>query len=161
VTDPGPEDEVTPESGQKPLRSSEGSGSRRLVICLLAGAALCGFGSSADAGSAVAILALAALPALFAVPPPGRPIVAAAILGTATLVAVTAGPGDDRLAWVAVGLLSAAGMVTAVRGRTWQPMASRFRSSSDQAGDERGPDELWKALDRGEDPTERDDGPNS
>lgn len=142
--------------------SAQSSRSRWVVIGLLAAAALCGFGSKADAGSAVAILALAAVPALFAVPPRGRPAVAAAILAAAALVAATAGLGDDVLAWAAVGLVFAAGVLMALRGTTWPPMASRYRESADPTGTERAPDELWKALDRGEDPTDkRGDAPAS
>ena len=159
MTDPG-RSEATPGS-ESADRGSRGSRSRWLVIGLLAVAALCGFGSSAESGSAIAILALAALPALFAVPPRGRPVVAAAILGAAALVAITAQLGDDGLAWAAVGFVIAAGVLMALRGATWPPMASRFRESPDQAGFERGPDDLWKALDRGEDPTERRDAPET
>ena len=131
------------------------SRSRWLVIGLLIVAAICGFASKPEAGSAVATLALAALPALFAVPPRGRPVVAGAILGVAVLVAVTAGLGDDPLAWAAVALIGAAGMLMALRGPTWPQMATRYDDSGDLIGiGQAHPDELWKALDRGEDPTD-------
>jgi hypothetical protein len=141
--------------------SARGSRSRWAVIGLLAAGVVCGFASKADAGAAVAILALAALPALFAVPPRGRPVVAAAIVAAAVFVAATAELGDDGLAWTAVCLVCAAGITLALRGATWPPLASRFGDSPDRTADKSAPDELWKALDRGEDPTERGDAPES
>ena len=141
--------------------SAQSSRSRWVVIGLLAAGGVCGFASTHDAGSAIAILALAALPALFAVPPRGRPVVAAAMLVAAALVALTAELGADGLAWAAVGFVCASGVVLALRGSSWPPLASRFGESPDPGADEPAPDELWKALDRGEDPTERRDAPES
>jgi uncharacterized membrane protein (TIGR02234 family) len=50
-------------------------------------------------------------------------------------------------------LLAAAGLLTAVRGRQWPGMSSRYDrpGPAKPAGDD--PASLWKALDRGDDPT--------
>ncbi|WP_329563314.1 TIGR02234 family membrane protein [Kitasatospora sp. NBC_01266] len=65
--------------------------------------------------------------------------------------------------WVAlVGglLLAAAGVLTVLRGRAWPSMGSRYdapeaksAAKAKPAGVANSPAELWKALDRGEDPT--------
>jgi uncharacterized membrane protein (TIGR02234 family) len=50
-------------------------------------------------------------------------------------------------------LLAAAGLLTVVRGRHWPGMSSRYerQDTAAPAGDD--PASLWKALDRGDDPT--------
>jgi uncharacterized membrane protein (TIGR02234 family) len=50
-------------------------------------------------------------------------------------------------------LLAAAGLLTVVRGRRWPGMSSRYDrpGAAEPAGDD--PASLWKALDRGDDPT--------
>jgi uncharacterized membrane protein (TIGR02234 family) len=54
-------------------------------------------------------------------------------------------------------LLAAAGLLTVVRGRRWPGMSSRYdrpgAAPAPRAGD---PASLWKALDRGDDPTGSD-----
>lgn len=61
-------------------------------------------------------------------------------------------------------LLLVAGLLALARGRTWPAMSSRYerdgtprpRRAPRRAPDPEHPGELWKALDRGEDPTLRD-----
>jgi uncharacterized membrane protein (TIGR02234 family) len=50
-------------------------------------------------------------------------------------------------------LLAAAGLLTVVRGRSWPGMSARYDrpGTTPPAGDD--PASLWKALDRGDDPT--------
>ncbi|MCX4749667.1 TIGR02234 family membrane protein [Kitasatospora sp. NBC_01287] len=80
------------------------------------------------------------------------------LLGTtAERVSHTAWP------WVALLgglLLAAAGLLTLLRGRAWPSMGSRYdapvakkSAAAKPAGAVSSPAELWKALDRGEDPT--------
>lgn len=74
-----------------------------------------------------------------------------------------AGPVSvDTTGWPLVSvaggvLLVAAGLLTAVRGAGWPGMSSRYsRSATSEAGKpkaEAGSAAMWKALDRGEDPT--------
>ncbi|WP_175409119.1 TIGR02234 family membrane protein [Streptomyces sp. TRM64462] len=60
-------------------------------------------------------------------------------------------------------LILAAGLLALRYGRTWPAMSGRYerdtgpraRSARRTAGDPERPEELWKALDRGEDPTDR------
>ncbi|GAB2608347.1 TIGR02234 family membrane protein [Streptomyces capparidis] len=68
--------------------------------------------------------------------------------------------------WVAAAggaLLLASGLLALLRGRDWPAMSSRYeapggggsaRRAARPAATER-PDEIWRALDRGEDPTDR------
>ncbi|MCW2946245.1 MAG: major facilitator superfamily transporter [Actinoallomurus sp.] len=53
-------------------------------------------------------------------------------------------------------LLAAAGLLTVVRGRRWPGMSARYDrpGAAPQPGDD--PASLWKALDRGDDPTSAD-----
>jgi uncharacterized membrane protein (TIGR02234 family) len=54
-------------------------------------------------------------------------------------------------------LLAAAGLLTVVRGRRWPGMSSRYdRPGAAPAPSADDPASLWKALDRGDDPTSSD-----
>lgn len=132
----------------------------------------------------LALVALAAAVALFAVRGAGRVAVGvlALLAGLGTAAASAVGAGDSaalhteaarKLAlsgtratevshtlwpWLAlVGgvLLAAAGLLTVRYGRSWPTMGSRYdaptRKAPARAADT--PADLWKALDRGEDPT--------
>lgn len=128
--------------------------SRRTAIALLVVAGLFGIFSTAAAGSGVAVLAAATVPALFAVPPRARVWLgmAVALIGAgAGLLGDLAG---DIWAWWAIVVLVAAGLIIAVGGRTWPALSGRYGSST---GGGRGPSddptELWRELDRGHDPT--------
>ncbi|GAB2868631.1 TIGR02234 family membrane protein [Actinoallomurus bryophytorum] len=50
-------------------------------------------------------------------------------------------------------LLAAAGLLTTVRGRRWPGMSSRYERPSAAQPSTDDPASLWKALDRGDDPT--------
>jgi hypothetical protein len=88
-------------------------------------------------------------------------VIVACGLGTVVVGLLPLGQGAAAL-WpvvcAAAGLLVAAtGVVTIRRGATWPAMGARFERPAAPA--ERKPAsqaELWDALDRGEDPTERD-----
>lgn len=138
-----------------------------------------------DLPSALALVGLAALVAVFAVRRTGRRVVAAvlALSGAGALVAALLGSGDtaalhDSAAeatglteagvvavshtgwpWVsAVGglLLLCAGLLALSYGRQWPAMSARYERAGRRATrpvDPDSPSEVWKALDRGEDPT--------
>jgi hypothetical protein len=129
-----------------------------LVLVLLALAAATGFAADQSAASGLAILAIASLPALFAVPPRGRPALGIAIAGVALLVGFAGGLGGDPLAWTSVAALVAAGCLIVWRGRTWPALGSRFGSSPSSESPDAA--ELWRHLDRGQDPTEMDEQPD-
>ncbi|MDG9703977.1 TIGR02234 family membrane protein [Streptomyces sp. DH37] len=140
--------------------------------------------------SALALVGLAALVAVFAVRRAGRTLVAAllALCGAGTAVAALLGAGDRSAleaeaarasgltrgtveavsfgVWpyvAALGgvLLLAAGLLALRHGRRWPAMSGRHeRAGGARAGaarrtapDPDRPEELWRALDRGEDPT--------
>ncbi|NGN66935.1 TIGR02234 family membrane protein [Streptomyces sp. A7024] len=143
------------------------------------------------APSALAVVGLAALVAVFAVRGPGRRLVAAllALAGAGTVAAAVVGARDSgALAaqaaeatglssadvanvthtgwpWVAVAggaLLLLAGALALRYGADWPAMSGRYERSgvpaprrAKAAPDPDRPEELWKALDRGEDPTGR------
>jgi hypothetical protein len=50
-------------------------------------------------------------------------------------------------------LLAASGLLTAVRGRRWPGMSSRYERPGPARPATDDPASLWKALDRGDDPT--------
>ncbi|WP_019545716.1 TIGR02234 family membrane protein [Streptomyces sulphureus] len=139
--------------------------------------------------SALALVGLAALVAVFAVRRAGRFLVSGllALCGAGVVVSALTGMGDDSalreeaaetsgLAESAIGAVSTtpwpylsaaggllillAGLLALVYGRNWPSMSgsSRYeRTSRKQAPaaevDPERPEDLWKALDRGEDPT--------
>lgn len=125
--------------------------SRRTVIGLLVGAAVAGFASTTDAATGLAVLAIATIPALFAVPARGRPVLGVAVAG-AGLTAAILGDFGGGAAWTSAAALGAAGVLTVARGGSWTGLARRY---DDGVGPDRGdePHDLWRALDRGEDPT--------
>ncbi|MCA6091794.1 TIGR02234 family membrane protein [Streptomyces sp. SCA3-4] len=138
---------------------------------------------------ALAIVALAALVAVFAVRGAGRTLVSAllALSGAGIVAAALTGAGDtaaleEKAAkvsgltrasienvghtawpWVAVAggvLLLLAGLLALRYGRHWPAMSGRYEREgaprarrTRTAPDPDRPEELWKALDRGEDPT--------
>ncbi len=80
----------------------------------------------------------------------------AAVNRAGPFVDVTVAPGQQLGAWPYVALLGAllitvAGLLVVVRGRSWVVMSSRYDAPQQQP---RGDASLWDALDRGEDPTE-------
>ncbi|SFL18137.1 TIGR02234 family membrane protein [Geodermatophilus ruber] len=96
-------------------------------------------------------------------------------VATAAADAVAAGPSGGALttevhaAWpvlaVVAGVLAVlAGLLTVVRGRTWPGMGRRYERQGGTGGsprertDEDRAVDAWRALDRGEDPTEERDG---
>ncbi|GAA2833102.1 TIGR02234 family membrane protein [Kitasatospora sp. CM 4170] len=132
----------------------------------------------------LALVALAAALAVFAVRGAGRIAVGALTLlaGLGAAAAAAAGAGDGaaldseaarKLAlsgttatdvahtawpWVALAgglLLALAGLLTARYGRGWPAMGSRYEAPTRKAPAKaaESPADLWKALDRGEDPT--------
>lgn len=66
---------------------------------------------------------------------------------------IAGAPGFGSWPYVALlgaALLVAAGLLVAVRGRSWASMSERYDAPAAQPAGERS---LWEALDRGEDPT--------
>ena len=136
-----------------------GGGSRGVAVALLTVSALLGFAATAQPATGLAVLALATVPALFAVPPGGRLWLGLVVVAISGAVAVLGDLGDDAWAWAAVGGLAVAGVTIATRGAGWAPLGSRYDATSDDtAGGDKGDDprQLWQALDRGEDPTGTD-----
>lgn len=129
---------------------------RRAVLVLLAVATVAGWASDSAAGSGLSLLAVATAPALFAVPPRGRVPLGLVVILAAGL-AVTLSAGDVDLAgWAAAAVLALAGALVAWRGATWPAWSQRYeRAPRPSAAATEAPD-LWKALDRGEDPTQGD-----
>ncbi len=80
---------------------------------------------------------------------------------TGTTVRHAAHTGWPWIAALGGLLLLAAGLLALVRGRSWPAMSSRYerdgsprpRRAATRVPDPEHPGELWKALDRGEDPT--------
>ena len=130
-------------------------GSRGLAVGLLAASALLGFVATAQPATGLAVLALATVPALFAVPPRGRLWLGLVVTAIAGVVAILGDLGGQASAWAAVGGLVAAGVTISARGRGWPPLGARYDTSpAADRGDD--PRQLWQALDRGEDPTGAD-----
>ncbi|GAA3055869.1 TIGR02234 family membrane protein [Streptomyces roseofulvus] len=139
--------------------------------------------------TALAIVGLAALVAVFAVRRAGRTLVAAllALSGAGAAVAALLGASDSaaldaeaarisgdtaaavaglsHTAWPYVAaagalLILVAGLFALRYGKSWPAMGGRYERSGapraprrPAAGDPDRPEDLWKALDRGEDPT--------
>lgn len=89
-------------------------------------------------------------------PGPGLALAAGPAVGQ--VEAVPVGVAVTGWPWVAVAgavLVAAAGMLVLLRGRHWPTISTRYqrtgRSAPVAAADR--PDQLWSALDRGEDPT--------
>lgn len=130
-------------------------GSRGVAVGLLALSALFGFVATAQPATGLAVLALATVPALFAVPPGGRLWLGVVVSAISGAVALLGDLGGDASAWASVGGLAAAGVTIATRGGSWPPLGGRYDTASD-AGHGDDPRQLWRALDRGEDPTGAD-----
>lgn len=130
--------------------------SRRATIALLAVAAACGLISTAEAGTGLAVLALATGPALFAVPPRGRGWLGGAVVVIGVGAGALGDLGGDVLSWGAVAALSAAGVLIAVGGRSWPALSGRYGSANGSDGGSSvgaEPTDFWQSLDRGHDPT--------
>ncbi|MGW7415402.1 TIGR02234 family membrane protein [Streptomyces sp. NPDC054863] len=208
----------TPQTPDEPAPTAAGGGRRSLAAALLLGAlgatvvlissgqiwtsgvaTVAGIGTKAlDADgqaitgvpAALAIVALAALVAVFAVRRAGRILVSAllALSGAGAVAASLLGAGDHaaldaqaaklsgdaaatvtgltRTAWPYVTasgalLILVAGLLALRFGGKWPGMGGRYerdggprtRAQARRAVDPERPEELWKALDRGEDPT--------
>ena len=139
--------------------------SRPGVIALLALAALLGWTSPGPAGTGLAVLSLATIPAIFAVPPGGRPWVGGVVVLMGGAAAALGDLGDGWRAGASVLVLAVAGSLTVIGGASWPGMSRRYgpRSGRSAAGLDAGADsiELWRSLDRGEDPTVPGDAPGS
>lgn len=129
---------------------------RTLSLGLLAVAAIAGFAADSDAATGLAVLAVATAAAVFATPPRGRPAVGAVVVavGVVVVVAETSGDTTDWLLALSVVSLVGAGMLIAFWGRRWPALARRYGGAG---GPVQAPEDLWRALDRGVDPT--DDAP--
>jgi len=126
-------------------------GSRGWVLALLALSATAGFASSVEAATGLALLAAATIPALFAVPPRGRPVLGVVVAGCGLVGALFGDLGDGAAAWISAASLTVAAVIITVRGATWPRLGRRYDGVlGEHAG---GPVDLWRALDRGEDPT--------
>lgn len=126
--------------------------SRVWAVGLLAVSAIAGWAGSEEASTGLALLSVATIPALFAVPPRGRPALGVVVAGCGVVAAALGDLGGSVAAWVSVVTLVVAGVVTALRGSTWSRLGRRY---DDGHVDEhlREPVDLWRALDKGEDPT--------
>lgn len=124
---------------------------RPAALGLLAVAVGAGLISGVPAADGLALLAAASTAAVFAVPPRGRPLLGAAIVIAAAGV-VTLGTDPDAAGWICIVVLGVAGVVTSVWGRSWPPLARRYDRQADAAS-AADPRDIWRALDRGEDPT--------
>lgn len=99
---------------------------------------------------------------------PGPALSAAARAATTLTSTTVVGESSTTWPWAAAAggaLLLAAGVLALLRGRHWPGMSNRYdrdgatglpsRKPRAAASDPDRPEELWKALDRGEDPTGR------
>ena len=128
---------------------------RAPVVVLLAVSAVAGLASDMGAASGLTVLAVATVPALFAVPPRGRLPLGLVVVTAAVLAPLLSADAADLAAWTAAATLGVSGVLLAWRGPSWPPLSRRYErgasgSSVEAASD---PRDLWKALDRGEDPT--------
>lgn len=122
---------------------------------LLAVSAVAGLVSDAGAAGGLVVLAVATAPALFAVPPRGRLPLGLVVVAAAVLAPVLSADEADPAGWAAAAALAMAGALLAWRGPSWPPLSRRYErgASAGGAADASDPRDLWKALDRGEDPT--------
>ena len=128
------------------------------VFGALAVAAVFGFAASSSVGQALAILALASAPAIVAVPPRGRPVLGIVMVVVLGLVLGAGGVPSEFGVWVSAVALLLAGLLVVWRGRRWPGFGARYAAGGPVKGegrqDDRAASELWRALDRGEDPTD-------
>lgn len=122
------------------------SRSRVAVLVLLAVGAVAGFVADPAPATALAVLALAGIPMVFAVPPRGRPFVGVTLAAVAVLVAMSS--WDDLLAALAAASVIVAGVLLAWHGRSWPALARRYDRDGAPAEVD-----LWRELDSGRDPT--------
>lgn len=125
------------------------------MLALLVVSAVAGLTSDAGAASGLTVLAVATAPALFAVPPRGRLPLGLVVVTAAVLAPLLSADAADPAAWTAAGALGVAGVLLAWRGAAWPPLSGRYErgASAPRAESASDPRDLWKALDRGEDPT--------
>jgi Tryptophan-associated transmembrane protein (Trp_oprn_chp) len=123
------------------------------VLVLLAVSAVAGIISEAGPADGLVVLAVATAPALFAVPPRGRLPLGLVVVAAAVLAPVLSADEADLAAWAAAAALAGAGALLAWRGPSWPPLSRRYERGASPAEATSDPRDLWKALDRGEDPT--------
>lgn len=128
------------------------SRSRTAVLALLAVSAIAGFAAPIDAATGLALLALATMPAIFAVPLRGRRALGVVVATFAVAAALLSDLSGDVAAWASAVALAAAGGLTAVRATSWSGLTRRY-GQTDESSQRTEPVDLWLALDRGEDPT--------
>ena len=129
--------------------------SRLVVLALLALGAVTGFAADDSSATGLAVLALAGIPVVFAVPRRGLPFVGGALVAVALLVVMASGTVDDPLTVVSATSVVVSGLVMAWRGRRWPAMAGRFGSADATARVD-----FWRELDRGRDPTAAEEPPD-
>ena len=122
------------------------SRSRVAVLVLLAVGAVAGFVADPAPATALAVLALAGIPMVFAVPPRGRPFVGVTLAAVAVLVAMSS--WDDLLAALAAASVIVAGVLLSWHGRSLPALARRYDRDGAPAEVD-----LWRELDSGRDPT--------
>jgi hypothetical protein len=134
--------------------------SRPIALGLLGAAAAAAFASSSRGSTSLGVVALASVAAVFAVQPRGRPLLGVTLVAVAVAVGVALMPESplDPLVLVMVAALAGAGLVVAIRGRRWPALSRRYDpvDAPANAPANAGVEDLWRALDRGEDPTVRD-----
>jgi hypothetical protein len=123
------------------------------VLVLLAVSAVAGLASDVGAANGLTVLAVATVPALFAVPPRGRLPLGLVVVIAAVLAPLLSADAADLAAWTAAGTLGVAGVLLGWRGPSWPPLSRRYERGGSAAEAVSDPRDLWKALDRGEDPT--------
>jgi hypothetical protein len=128
---------------------------RAPVLVLLTASAVAGLISDTGSASGLTVLAVATAPALFAVPPRGRLPLGLVVVIAAVLAPLLSADAADPAAWTAAGALGVAGALLAWRGPSWPPLSGRYERGASVPDVEAASDprDLWKALDRGEDPT--------
>jgi hypothetical protein len=127
--------------------------SRAASLGLLVVASAAGFAADAEGATGVGVLSLATVAAVFAVPPRGRPVLGGLLVAVAGLVGVVEWTSDgtaDALLSAALLSLIASGLLIALKGPRWPALARRY-GGAESVGHE--PEDIWRALDRGVDPT--------
>lgn len=129
---------------------------RRTAIAALVVSAGCGLLAASDAGTGIALLAMASVAGLFAVPPAARRWLGATVIVIGAGASVLGDLGGDVLAWCSAAALSVAGALIVVGGPSWPALSGRYGPAGGGADGQSpadGPKDFWQALDRGHDPT--------
>ncbi len=97
-------------------------------------------------------LAVATIPAIYAVPPRGRPALGVVVAGCGLVAAFLGDLAGAAAAYMSAVALVVAGVIVTLRGSKWSRLGRRYDDgvTGQQSGE---PVDLWRALDRGEDPT--------